>query len=137
MTISQYISELLKQYDGIELDTNHVKDGSDQYGLFRSPGRNIKNFIVGGYEITENYQFLARQSAVSDASRKKADEWLEDLTYWADDLGIIYEFPPIDKNRRVTGLSITGNPYPMESDNREILYQMSLSITYEREREVF
>lgn len=136
MTISQYISDLMKQYDGIELDTNHVKDGSDQYGLFRSPGRDIKNLTDGSYEITEYYQFLARQSAVSLSSRKKTDEWLEDLAYWADDLGVNYEFPPIDKNRRVTGLSITGNPYPMESDNRECLYQMSLSITYEREREV-
>lgn len=136
MTISQYISDLMKQYDGIELDTNHVKDGSDQYGLFRSPGRDIKNFTDGSYEITEYYQFLARQSAVSLSSRKKMDEWLEDLAYWADDHGVNYEFPPIDKNRRVTGLSITGNPYPMESDNRECLYQMSLSITYEREREV-
>ena len=37
MTISAYISNLLKEYDGIEIDTDHVSDGSDKYGLFKSP----------------------------------------------------------------------------------------------------
>lgn len=135
MTISQYISNLLKKYSKIEIETNHVKDGSDKYGLFKSPSRNIKEFTDGSYEITEFYQFEARQNAGSDVERKEADEWLEELAYWADDFGHIYEFPPIDKNRSVTGFSITGNPYPMESDSRDTLYQMALSITYIRERE--
>lgn len=136
MTISKYISDLLKNYVDIEVDTNHVPDGSDQYGLFKSPTRDVKNHIDGSYEITEHYQFLARQRANSKDERKEVDEWLEDLAYWADDFSVNYEFPPIDGNRQVTGLSITGSPYPMESDNRESLYQMSLSITYKREREV-
>ena len=137
MTISQYISNLLKKYSKIEIETNHVKDGSDKYGLFKSPSRNIKDFTDGSYEITEFYEFMARQCAGSDAERKEADEWLEDLAYWADDFGFIYEFPPIDKNRRVTGFSITGNPYPMESNSRDVLYQIALSITYIREREEY
>lgn len=135
MTISKYISNLLKENKGIEVDTEHVSEGSDQYGLFKSPGRNTRELIDGSYEITEHYQFLARQSANSLEERKEADEWLEELAYWADDFTAYCEFPSIDGNRRVTGLSITGSPYPMESDNRNILYQMSLSITYERERE--
>lgn len=135
MTISKYIADLLANYDGIEIDTNHVSDGSDKYGLFKSPSREIREFNDGSYEITEYYQFVARQSTISKSERKEVDEWLEDLTYWADDFGMNYEFPPIDKNRTVTRLSITGNPYPMEADNAETLYQMSLSITYSRERE--
>lgn len=136
MTISKYIIDLLKAHKSIEVDTEHVPDGSDQYGLFKSPTRDVKDYTDGSYEITEHYQFLARQRANSKTERKEADEWIEELAYWADDFSFNYEFPSIDGNRRVTGLSITGNPYPMESDNRECLYQMSLSITYEREREV-
>lgn len=137
MTISQYISNLLEEYSGIEIETNHVKDGSDKYGLFKSPSRNIKDFTDGSYEITEFYEFMAMQKAGSDEERKEADEWLEELTYWADDFGVIHEFPPIDKNRRITGFAITGNPYPMESDSRDTLYQIALSITYIREREEY
>lgn len=135
MTISQYIVNLLKNYEGIEIDTNHVQEGSDKYGLFKSPSRNIKNFTDGSYEVTEYYQFVARQTSLSKSERKEADEWLEDLTYWADDFSFNYEFPKLDKNRTVTGFSITGSPYPMEVDDNETLYDLSLSIVYLRERE--
>ena len=133
MTISKYIVDFLKIIGGIEIDTNHMQDGSDQYGLFKSPSRNKKDFNDGSYEITEFYQFLARFDSVSDTERKESDELLEDLTYKLDDYKLEYEYPEIDKGRRVTDISVTGNPYPMEAKDRGILYQMSLSITYERE----
>ena len=134
MTISSYIAKLLGEYDGISIDTNHVKDGSDQYGLFKAPARSKVEMNDGSYEVTEFYEFMARQSMVSPSERKEADEWLEDLTYWADDFSYNYEFPELDKGRTVTGFSITGNPYPLEADDSEAVYQMSLSITYVRER---
>lgn len=135
MTISAYIVNLLKNYDGIEIDTNHMAAGSDQYGLFKSPSRDIKDFTDGSYQITEYYQFLARQSCGSKSERKEADEWLEDLAYWIDDFPYNYSFPELDNNREVTCLSITGSPYPMEADDKETMYQILLSITYTRERE--
>ena len=134
MTISAYIVNLLKNYDDLEIDTNHVLDGSDQYGLFKSPSRDIKNFNDSSYEITEYYQFLARQSTASKSERKEADEWLEDLTYWVDDFSYNYEFPQINGNRKVTGFTMTGSPYPMEADDKDTMYQILLSITYIRER---
>lgn len=134
MTISQYIVKLLKNYDGIEIDTNHMAEGSDQYGLFKSPSREIREYNDTSYQITEHYQFLARQSASSKSQRKEADEWLEDLTYWIDDFPYNYSFPKIDGNREVTGLSITGSPYPMEANDKDTMYQIMLSITYIRER---
>ena len=131
MTISAYIVNLLKNYEGIEIDTNHMADGSDQYGLFKSPSRDIRDFNDGTYQITE---FLARQSGVSKSERKEADEWLEELAYWIDDLTYYYSLPELDKNRQVTGVSITGSPYPMEANDKEAMYQILLSITYTRER---
>ena len=133
MTISKYIVDFLKEIGGIEIDTNHMQDGSDQYGLFKSPSRNKKDFNDGSYEITEFYQFLARFDSVSDTERKESDELLEDLTYELDDYKLMYDYPQIDKGRRVTDISVTGSPYPMEAKDKGILYQMSLSITYERE----
>lgn len=137
MTISKYITDLLAKNNVISIETNHVKDGSDRYGLFKSPSRDTKEFTDGSYEITEHYQFVARQSSINEIERKEADEWLEELVYWADDYPFYNEFPELDKGRRVIGFSITGNPYPMEADSEETLYQMTLSITYIREREVY
>ena len=137
MTISAYIANILSEYEGIAIDMNHMAEGSDQYGLYKSPGRNKTDFTDGSYEVTENFQFFARQSAVSSAERKEADEWLEDLSYWIDDYPFVKGFPEIDGNRKVTELSITGAPYAMITESMEVLYQMSISITYIREREGF
>ena len=136
MTISAAISSWLSQIESMEIDTNHITDGSDKYGLFKTPSRNTRELIDGSYEVTEFYQFFARQSSVSEGDRKDSDEWLEELAYMADDAGTVYALPEIDKNRRITRIQLTGTPYPMEASSDDTLYQMSLSITYTREREV-
>ena len=136
MTISSYIVEFLKLYEGIEIETNHVPDGSDKNGLFKSPTREVSSKIDGSKEITEHYQFLARQASVEDVERKESDEWLEDLTYWIDDFSFNYAYPDIDKNRTITDISVTGIPAPLEYQEDDIVYQISLSITYTRESEV-
>ena len=135
MTISAYIAKILSEYEGVAIDMNHVEVGSDRYGLYKSPGRYKSEFTDGSYEITENFQFFARQRSVSRAERKEADEWLEDLCYWVDDYPYKKDFPQIDGGRRVTAIAITGAPYVTSAEDKEVLYQMSISISYIRERE--
>ena len=136
MTISAAIAAWLSFFENMTVDTNHITDGSDKYGLFKSPTRRVKEFTGGSYEITEFYQFYARQASVSEEDRKDADAWLEDLTYWADDFPYEYAYPELDGDRKINKIELTGNPYPMEADSTDTLYQMALAITYTREREV-
>ena len=135
MTISEAISKWLAEYDGIDVDTNHVSDGSDQYGLFKSPQRNIVSHVDSSYEITEYYQLLARLNSLSEDDRKDSDEQLEKLTYWADDYPFNYEYPALDGNRQILNISVTGSPYPLSTDSSDTVYQLSIEITYTRERE--
>ena len=134
-TVSKAVIEFLKGFESLEVDTNHLKDGSDMYGLFKSPNRSVNNFINREYTITEYYQFLARQSSNSEYDRKDSDEWLEELTYWADDYQFKYLYPELTNGRCIENIEVTGIPYPMEAGEKEILYQMSLAVTYVRERE--
>lgn len=133
MTISQYITDFLKHYENIEIDTNHVADGSDKYGMFKSPARDVKSNIDESYQITEYFNFFAKQSAIAESERKESDEWLEDFMYWLDDYPFNYEYPKIDGNRRIVRIQATGCPTPMFDDENDITYQISMSITYERE----
>ncbi|MBQ8666656.1 MAG: hypothetical protein IJ526_07330 [Lachnospiraceae bacterium] len=133
MTISEYVSEFLKLYENIKIDTNHVEDGSDKYGLFKSPARDFRRNTDGSATITEYFEFLASQRSVSDIERKEDDEWLEAFTYWMDDYPLEYNYPEIDGGRMVTEIRVTGSTTPITDDNKRILYQMLLSITYERE----
>lgn len=132
MTISKYISEFIKGYSDIVIDTNHVQDGSDQYGLFKSAARNVQRNIDGSMKVTEYYQFLATQDSVSEDERKEADEWLEDFVYWVDDYPYASEYPPIDGNRMVTNIEVNGSPIPYNDMDGKITYQLMLIITYER-----
>lgn len=137
MTISKYIIDFMSKYvNGVIVSTNHLEEGPDNYGLFKSPAREIRNYTDGSYEITEHYQFFAKQYGVSEADRKDSDEFLEELTYWVDDYPYNHEYPEIDGGRKVTGISITGCPYSLDvENNHEVVYQIMLSITYIRERE--
>jgi hypothetical protein len=138
VTISKYISNFIsKHLEDVSIDTNHLADGSDKYGLFKSPTRDIDRFVDGSCEITEHYQFFAKQSGISEIDRKDSDEFLEDLTYWMDDYPLKFGYPEIDGGREVTDISITGNPYSMDVENdNDVIYQITLSITYTRESEV-
>ena len=135
MTISEAISKWLAEYDGLVVDTNHVSDGSDQYGLFKSPQRNIVSYIYGSYDITEYYQLMARLNSLSEDDRKDSDEQLEKLTYWADDYPFNHEYPALDGNRQILNISVTGSPYPLSTNSSDTVYQLSIEITYTRERE--
>ena len=132
MTISQYIARFIKEYENIKIETNHVQDGADRYGLFKSPSREVDKNIDGSMKITEYYQFFAKQVAVSEADRADSDEWLEEFTYWLDDFDMIYEYPAIDGNRQIVDISASGCPTPFEDNDGEILYQISLTVTYMR-----
>ncbi len=126
MTISKAIAEFLGRYQDLIIETGHVSDGSDRYGLFKSPGRDKKEHTDGSYEVTEHYQFLARQASLSDTERKENDEWLEQLTYWVDDYPLKYAYPVLDNGRRILDISVTGAPCPMEEGAKETLYELSL-----------
>ena len=134
MTIAQYLADWLSNYESLEIDTNHITDGADQYGLFRAPTRLIQEMNDGSYEITEYFNFFARQASVTEGDRQDSDQWLEDLCYWVDDYPFSYDYPDPGGDRTVTLISINGVPYPMETDSDDTLYQFSITITYTRER---
>lgn len=131
MTISKYITQFIKGYENIKIDTNHVQEGSDKYGLFKSPGRDIQRSIEGGCIITERYQFFVKQASVSEDERQESDEWLEGLIYWIDD-SCFNDYPALDGNRNVLEIVADGSPTPFEDQDGEILYQIALAITYMR-----
>ena len=66
MTISKYIAEFLEKYESMSIHTNHMPDGSDQNGLFKSPTRDKNEMIDGNCKITEHFQVYFRQVSVSD-----------------------------------------------------------------------
>lgn len=136
MTVSKWLADWLKNYEGVGIDTNHIEDGSDQYGLFKAPTRTVSNYIDDTYTVTEWYSLYIRHDSVSEEDREDSDAWLEGLVYWIDDFSFLYEYPALGNGRTVQDVIVTGTPYPIATDSDDTLYQLSLSITYTRERSI-
>ena len=59
---------------------------------------------------------------------------MEDLVYAVDDYIYTHDWPELTGNRTIQDVEITGCPYPIETTDEDLLYQISLNITYVRER---
>ena len=125
MTVSRSIVEWLKGYDmtAVKVDTDQVGEGADSLGLFKSPNRETTAYNDGSYQIVEYYQLFV----VRDGQ--------ENFAYWVDDARYQGNLPQLDRDRQCTDLELAGTPYMFEArENNTALYQVSLKITYVRER---
>lgn len=137
MTVSRSIAEWLKGYDmtAVKVDTDQVGEGADSLGIFKSPNRETTELIDGSYQITEYYQLFVMRDHQEQREREDNDEWLENFAYWVDDARYQGNLPQLDRDRQCTDLELAGTPYMFEArENNTALYQVSLKITYARER---
>ena len=132
-TISAAIVEVFETL-GFTICTNHLNEGSDRYGIFRSPARTKQENIDGSYIVTESYQFFGRLDSLSETEREDAEEQMEKLVYAVDDYIYEHDYPELTDNRTIHDIEITGCPYPFETTDEDLLYQISLNVTYLRER---
>ena len=137
MTVSKAIAKWLKGYDmkAVKVDTDQVGEGADSLGIFKSPNRDIQVYNNSSYQITEYYQLFVVRESQERRDREDNDEWLENFTYWVDDCQYKGDFPELDNDRKCTDIELSGTPYMFEAkEDNTALYQISLKITYIRER---
>lgn len=119
----------------VKVDTDQVGEGADSLGLFKSPNRERKEYNDNSYLITEYYQLYVVREGQDNRDREDNDEWLEKFAYWVDDCQYEQKFPKLDDDRRCTDIELAGTPYMFETkEDNTNLYQISLKITYLRER---
>lgn len=137
MTVSRSIAEWLKGYDmtAVKVDTDQVGEGADSLGIFKSPNREVLEYNDASYQIAEYYQLFVVRDGQERRDREDNDEWLENFAYWVDDARYQGNLPQLDRDRQCTDLELAGTPYMFEArENNTALYQVSLKITYVRER---
>ena len=126
MTVSKAITEWLKGYDmrAVRVDTDQVGEGTDSLGIFKSPTRERTDFLESSYQITEWYQLFVVRDGQENCDR-------------VDDCQYTKELPKLDNHRTCEDIELAGTPYMFEAkENNTVLYQVTLKITYTREREV-
>lgn len=138
MTISGAVVEWLRGYDGgFELtdaiSTDQLEAEPEAYGVFKTPGGAVTEFVDGSRDVTVNYLFLARQPSQTDGLRKDAHEWLEGLERWIRAQSMRRKLPALGNGRSCISVRVASSYAAEEQTDAEIVYQLTLAINFYEE----
>ena len=131
--IIEWFSECPYVADVEEFDVNQLPPRSLVAGLFKQPAVTKEKLIDGGEIITENYYVLFRKAAQLKEERINNDDFLEAVENWVFDKDFSEEYPDI--GYKVFGVEATNAFYMLEREGEDAVYQLTLSIKYERNRQ--
>jgi len=127
MTISQSLIEWLKGYKPISIATETQSDKSMTYALAKEPIVNIKRYLSGKREVTENYLFTARLESQMNTDRIDNGAWFEGLERWVEEQYNLGNLPNVEGIRKV---GVTSSFYVGMADAHTSVYQVGLEIIY-------
>lgn len=140
MTVTQSIISWLKTFKQEEtwkmkdIDTDIQPAKVKSYALVKEPIINKKTSISGKITATEHYTLMARLDSQTDSDRKANNTWGIDLEEWVENKNRNKEWPILE-NGQVRSISVTTPFYLGEAGISESVYQLTISITYVKEKE--
>ena len=111
------------------IDVNQLPAELRALGIYKQPARTVEKLIDGSSIVTETYYLLFQQPAQLIDERLDTDEYLEQVENWVEDQEIAESYPKI-----VYEISVAGTFYMMSRNETEAVYQLAISIKYERTR---
>lgn len=103
------------------------------YSLVKEPIINKKTAISGKVTATEHYTLMARLDSQEDCNRIANNEWGTDLEAWIEEKNRKKEWPEIE-DAKVRDIKVTTPFYVGELETYESVYQLTISITYVKEK---
>lgn len=134
MTNSELIKEWLRTCKFIEIvdiDTDRLEAQAESMGIYKQATRDVDEYIDGSKLISEYYYFLTRQSAQLESERIGAQEFLSQIEDWVEESEYNEIYPKIPGIERVF---IANGFYMTDAETDESVYQISIGITYQKER---
>lgn len=134
MTNSELIKEWLRACKFIEIvdiDTDRLEAQAESMGIYKQATRDVDEYIDGSKLISEYYYFLTRQSAQLESERIGAQEFLSQIEGWVEESEYNEIYPKIPGIERVF---IANGFYMTDAETDESVYQISIGITYQKER---
>lgn len=134
MTNSELIKEWLRTCKFIEIvdiDTDRLEAQAESMGIYKQATRDVDEYIDGSKLISEYYYFLTRQSAQLESERIGAQEFLSQIEGWVEESEYNEIYPKIPGIERVF---IANGFYMTDAETDESVYQISIGITYQKER---
>lgn len=138
MTVSESIIKWLKTFNPEEywkmkhIDTD-LMHGDVDYALVKEPVQNVKTYLSGKKVITDHYMIAARLPNNTNDDCIDNSGFGEALESWVTEQTGKKVFPEIE-DAVVQKVDITTPFYMGKTENNKSIYQMTVGITYVKEK---
>lgn len=136
MTISECLKTWLTQYDRLDFSmllTDFIDAPDGAVSIFSTPQSVERPFIDGSKQVTEYYNFFVRASNQLEEQRVENQEIVEDFCNWIEEMDMAEDYPVMPEGMSCDEISaVNGAILSQENDNA--IYQVTISITYVKER---
>ncbi len=138
-TISESVIAWLKTFDPKEywkmkrIETGILPADVDSYALVKEPIVNKKTSISGKVTATEHYTLHARFASQNNTDRMDNGAFGELLESWVHEQNETRNYPAIESGK-VKKMDITTPFYVGKTETDNSVYQLTLSITYVKEK---
>lgn len=117
--------------DGLEaIDINQLSPELQALGIYKQPTRTVIELIDGSAIITEIFYLLFQQPAQLAQERMSNEEYLEKIESWVEEQNWADNLPDIGVP--VHEVEVVNTFYMRDRSDDEAVYQLSISLTFER-----
>lgn len=139
MTISECIIEWLGEYQKMEfaecaVDQIEAEDGT--YAIFKTPNKNVTEYMDGSQLVTEYFQLVARKSTQLNPERVNNQQMLVDLENWVEEKNMEEDYPDLSKAGKLIcmDIDVSDSNSIVSQEDASAIYQLSIAIQYLKER---
>jgi hypothetical protein len=125
----------MKECPGLALcddfDTDRLRAEAESLGIYKQPTNETVDYIDGSTLCTDYFYIVARQEAQEERDRVSNQEFLEQFEQWIEEQNYKSNYP---QGHNIEEISVANSFYMQETDGEQAVYQISVGVTYRKER---
>nr|DAW31465.1 MAG TPA: Minor capsid protein from bacteriophage [Caudoviricetes sp.]DAX90653.1 MAG TPA: Minor capsid protein from bacteriophage [Caudoviricetes sp.] len=125
----------MKECPGLALcddfDTDRLRAEAESLGIYKQPTNETVDYIDGSTLCTDYFYIVARQEAQEERDRVSNQEFLEQFEQWIAEQNYKSNYP---QGYNIEEISVANSFYMQETDGEQAVYQISVGVTYRKER---
>ena len=114
-----------------DFDTDRLRAEAESLGIYKQPTNETVDYIDGSTLCTDYFYIVARQEAQEERDRVSNQEFLEQFEQWIAEQNYKSNYP---QGHNIEEISVANSFYMQETDGEQAVYQISVGVTYRKER---
>lgn len=114
-----------------DFDTDRLRAEAESLGIYKQPTNETVDYIDGSTLCTDYFYIVARQEAQEERDRVSNQEFLEQFEQWIEEQNYKSNYP---QGHNIEEILVASSFYMQETDGEQAVYQISVGVTYRKER---